>query len=123
MLSTSGVMKICPKLDQSKSIHLRLLDAVPVRTCQSLATEVYRYGIDACIRWSGTFDHFVHGNVRFATVHRAQRQAALLQLRLWIVPVLVHDKVLQAREQTHVTEHLTVLEPFVDVQCAQKCFE
>uniref|UniRef100_A0A182Q3E9 Uncharacterized protein n=1 Tax=Anopheles farauti TaxID=69004 RepID=A0A182Q3E9_9DIPT len=104
-------------------VHLRLLYAVPVRARQTLAAEVHRHRVDARVRRSRALDHLVHRDVRFATVHRAQREAALLQLRLRIVPVLVHDEILQPREQTHVTEGLAVLEPLVHVERTEKRFQ
>uniref|UniRef100_A0A182JB47 Uncharacterized protein n=1 Tax=Anopheles atroparvus TaxID=41427 RepID=A0A182JB47_ANOAO len=104
-------------------IHFRLLDAVPVGAREPLPAEVHRDRVDARIGRPGALDHLVHRYVRLPAVHRAERKAALLQLRFRIVPVLVHDEVLQPREQTHVAERFAVLQLLVDVQRTEERLE
>ena len=50
-------------------------------------------------------DHFILGQVG-AALFRAQRQAALLQAALWIVPHLLHDEMLQAWVEACLHEHI-----------------
>ena len=45
----------------------------------------------------------VHGYVRLPTTHLPQGETALLQLRLWVIPVLVQDKILH--KHTHIHMH------------------
>lgn len=52
----------------------------------------------------------VNGNVRFSSIHGPQGEAALLQLGLGVIPVLVHDKLLQSREEAHIAESCAVFQ-------------
>ena len=46
----------------------------------------------------------VDGNVGLRSIHVAECEAALLQLGLGVIPVLVQDEQLQTREEAHLAE-------------------
>lgn len=60
--------------------------------------------------------YFVDGNVRFLPVHCSKRKTALLQLRLWIIPFLVDDELVQPREETDLGKLLTILQVLIYVE-------
>jgi len=52
----------------------------------------------------------VNRNIWLTTLHGADCETALLQFGLGVIPVLVHDEVLQSWEETHVAEHVAVVQ-------------
>merc|ERR1711884_594674 len=83
---------------QLRSVHLRLLNGVAVSLGQSVTPEVDRDGVDSGVGWSLTLNDLVDRDVGLPAVHRPESETALLQLGLRVVPVLVEDKLLEARE-------------------------
>jgi len=52
----------------------------------------------------------VNWNIWLSALHGADCETALLQFGLGVIPVLVHDEVLQSWEETHVAKHVTVVQ-------------
>ena len=52
----------------------------------------------------------VNWNIWLSALHGADCETALLQFGLGVIPVLVHDEVLQSWEETHVAKHVAVVQ-------------
>jgi hypothetical protein len=52
----------------------------------------------------------VNWNIWLSAIHGADCETALLQFGFGVIPVLVHDEVLQSWEETHVAKHVTVFQ-------------
>lgn len=59
---------------------------------------------------SATLNVLVKWYIRLPSLHGPQGKTALLQFRLRVVPVLVHDELLEPWEQARVAEYLAVIE-------------
>ena len=101
-----------------RRVHLSLLDALALRLGQPLAAEVDDDAVDAGVGRAAALGHLVGRDVRLASVHLAQGQAALLQFGLGVVPLLVQDELAQTREEAHLGERLAEGEVLVDVEGA-----
>ena len=65
--------------------------------------------------------YIVHWNVRLSALHPPQRQTALLQLRLGVIPLLVDYELRQPREEADLGELGAIRQVLVDVNRADEC--
>lgn len=79
--------------------------------------------VDSRICWTSTLHHLIERNIWLAAIHRSQSETALLQLRLRIIPVLVHNKVLQSGEQTDGAKRHAMIKTFIHIESTQKGFQ
>jgi hypothetical protein len=72
---------------------------------KALATKIFKKNYSRDVR-DGAY--FVDRDVRVVPVDGPEGEAALLQLRLRVVPLLVDDELLQPREEADLREHAAV---------------
>lgn len=99
------------------------LDTVSRGCRHSLSSEINGHDVPSCVRGTARVDNLVERNLRLAIAHVPQCQAALLELRLRVVPILIADEMLQPWEEHNLAEPTTVFQTFVDVQGAKERFE
>lgn len=73
---------------------------------EALLAEVDADLEEARVGRAADVEHAVRGHVRLALVDAAQREAALLETTLRVVPVLREDELDEPREEAHAAEAL-----------------
>ena len=65
---------------------------------------------------TGLSAHLVDWNVWLPPLHGPEGEAALLQLGLWVVPLLVGDELVEPWEEADLSKHHAIIQVFVDVE-------
>ena len=65
---------------------------------------------------TGLSAHLVDWNVWLPPLHGPEGEAALLQLGLWVVPLLVGDELVETGKEADLGEDHAVLQVLVDVE-------
>ncbi len=95
------------------SVHLSLFDGRSRGPGQLVPAKRNGHGVDSRVRRPHAPDNLVDRDVRLALSQATQREAALLQLGLGVVPVLVHDELVQAGEEADAAEGFANFQPLM----------